>query len=177
MRCLTIRLPNQEEVPMTHPILSRVTRILMMPFLVAAISLNPASLAPSYAGSRNHDNSDDVGAFIAALLGLAAVGVVISNNRDNHRTHKPTRHGYDDGRHRVDPKFILPGKCLRKFRTQFGKERYWGRGCLKKRYGHVRSLPRACRDTVVIKNQNGTWVSRKVYHPRCLRDAGYRKRR
>ncbi len=162
---------------MTHPTFRRIARILMMPMLVAALSLNPATLTPSFAGSRNHDNGDDVGALIATILGLAIVGSVISNHndRDDRRTPKRTYRGYDDDRHRANPKYSLPAKCLRKFRTQFGKERYWGRNCLKKRYGHVRSLPRACRDTVVVRNKNGVWVSRKVFEPRCLREAGYRK--
>ncbi|UWP98349.1 hypothetical protein [Aliiroseovarius crassostreae] len=160
---------------MTRIALPSVNRFLMMPLLVAALSLNPVSLAPSFAGSR--DNNDEIGALIAALLGLAVVGAVISNDNNDNRRRPSVDHDRYDDRYRRDPKYTLPRQCLRNFKTQFGKKRYWGRNCLKKRYNHVRSLPRACRDTVVVKNKNGVWVSRKVYQPRCLREAGYRKRR
>lgn len=164
--------------------LSSFSRTMIMPVLVAALSLNPMSSSPALAGSKNND---DVGAFIAALLGLAVVGTIIAKSNDDDRSkpragkpkhpprpQKPGRHVIDD--RQLHSKYRLPNKCLRKFQTQFGKKRYWGRGCLRKRYDHLKSLPKSCQDTVVVKNNNGVWVPRKVYHPRCLKEAGYRKR-
>ncbi|WP_424943484.1 hypothetical protein [Aliiroseovarius crassostreae] len=159
---------------MTRLSLRSFTRGMMMPFLVAALSLNPMTSGPALAGSKDNE---DVGALIAALLGLAVVGTIIakSNDRDDDRAKpKPRRHVKPAPKRHS--KYRLPNKCLRKFQTQFGKKRYWGRGCLNKRYDHVKSLPKACRDTVVIKNNDGVWVPRKVFHPRCLKEAGYRKR-
>ncbi len=166
-----------------RPTLHSLGRTLMVPLLASALILNPMTTRPALAGSGDND---DVGALLAALLGLAVVGTIVSNadrsprhvapppNIRVDKPRKPRRHVVDD--RWMHPKYRLPNKCLRTFKTQFGKKRYWARNCLNNRYGYVKSLPRACRDTVVIRNKNGIWVPRKIYHPRCLKEAGYRKR-
>ncbi|MDA5093059.1 hypothetical protein O2N63_03070 [Aliiroseovarius sp. KMU-50] len=182
--------------------LPSLTRTLMMPCLVASLSLNPAFAEPNYPYER--EQNSDISALIATLLGLAIVGSVISNSNDNDEQEEqqhyqqelpdepnlfdehemPDEHVYRDEerrehiieRKRERAKYRLPGKCLRKFKTQFGKERYWGTRCLQNRYEYARSLPRACRTKIVAKNKEGVWVLRKVYQPACLREEGYRKR-
>lgn len=169
-------------LPSYHSLPRLMCRALMMPLLVAAITLSPVTTAPSFAGPRKSNDDSNVNALIATLLGLAVVGAVISHkkNNDDRDTGRSQRGGhreFDRDRLQVNPDYLLPGKCLRKFKTQFGKERYWGRNCLQKRYGNVGSLPKSCRETIVAKNKSGVWVSRKVYEPHCMRQAGYRKHR
>ncbi len=186
MTCLT-------ETNMTEPkpsLLKRVfakaalrhlTRGLIAPLLVGALTLTSLTATPAFAGPNNQNNNDDINGLIAALLGLAVVGAVISNNDDRDdrsvQPRRPKRGGqvWDD--HHMHPKFQLPRKCLRKFKTQHGKQKYWGKRCLKRNYDFARSLPRSCRDTIVARNNQGVYVARKVYHPRCLKQAGYRKQR
>lgn len=185
--------------------LPSLTRTLMMPCLVAALSLTPAVADPSYPYER--EQKSDISSLIATLLGLAIVGSVISNSDDDNEQGEEEQQYYQhelpdepdlfDGqelpdeyiyhnekprirvieRERERAKYRLPGKCLRKFKTQFGKERYWGTRCLQNRYEYARSLPKACRATIVAKNKEGVWVLREVYQPACLREEGYRKYR
>lgn len=163
----------------------RLTRAIMVPLLAGALTLTSLSTGPAFAGPKN--NNDDINALIAALLGLAVVGAVISNKGDREpriqdipRTgrgggHRGGRSTWDD--RQMHPKFQLPRECLRRFKTQHGKQKYWGKRCLKRNYDFARSLPRSCRDTIVAKNNRGVYVTRKVYEPRCLKQAGYRKQR
>lgn len=163
--------------------LRRLTRGLIAPLLVGALTLTSITAPPAFAGPRNQNNNDEINGLIAALLGLAVVGAVISNKNNDHDSGRPTKprrpkrggQGWDDrGMH---PKFQLPRDCLRRFNTQYGKEKYWGKRCLKRNYEFSRSLPRSCRDTIVARNNRGVYVVRKVYEPRCMKQAGYRKSR
>ncbi len=161
----------------------RLTRSFMTPLLVGALTLTSLTAAPAFAGQRNKNNNNDIDAFIAALLGLAVVGAVINNNDDHRTTRRPEkpRRPKGDGRivddRRMHPKFQLPRDCLRRFNTQYGQEKYWGKRCLKRNYEFSRSLPRNCHDTIVARNNRGVYVARKVYEPRCMKQAGYRKSR
>lgn len=155
--------------------LQHLTRGFIAPLLVGALTLTSVTATPAFAGQRNQNNNDDINGLIAALVGLAVVGAVISNNNDDHRGRRPRDGGGGWDGHRVNPKFQLPRKCLRKFKTQHGRQKFWGKRCLKRNFKYARSLPRSCRDTIVARNNQGIYVARKVYRPRCLKQAGYRK--
>jgi hypothetical protein len=63
---------------------------------------------------------------------------------------------------------LLPGECLRSYRTVDGRSRIFGKNCLQENYAFNRSLPRAC----VVKFRSGG-KTRRGYDARCLRREGY----
>lgn len=145
----------------------------------AAIAITATGATPAFADDR------DAARAIAAILGLAVVGKIIhdKNKRKDHahhhqspprkKAHQPPRYNQGDLHprplpRRVDRK-LLPGKCLRSYRTTHGKTRMFGRKCLRNNYNHVRSLPRHC--LYVFDTPRG---DRRGYEARCLRREGYR---
>ncbi|SEV90395.1 hypothetical protein SAMN05444851_0220 [Aliiroseovarius sediminilitoris] len=137
--------------------------------LALALSVAPVS-ADNY-GSRS--DSQDATTVIGILLGLATVGALLSSQKNwkedkdkPSRPHKRVR--------RVPDHLQLPANCLRTYRTQQGKQKFFAPRCLKRNFSYASDLPRACRDTIVARNKNGIYVARKVYRSGCLNNRGYR---
>ena len=144
-----------------------MTRQTHRPFIAAiaavAIAITGFSAAPARAGD------DEVGAALAALLGLAIVGAVIHDkNKDKKRrqvVHAPAPPKPIPPR--VNRK-LLPQHCLRSFHTHQGKARIFGQRCLNQHYKFARSLPQACHRQV--------WTDRgwrAGFGARCLNRHGY----
>lgn len=141
----------------------RIHRQFIATIAAAAIAITGVSAAPARAGD------DEVGAALAALLGLAIVGAVIHDkNKDKKRRHvvhtpvhpKPIPP-------RVNRK-LLPQQCLRSFNTHQGKARIFGQRCLNQNYRFAQNLPAACHRQV--------WTSRgwrAGFGARCLNRHGY----
>ncbi|MCK8463210.1 hypothetical protein MUY35_05035 [Aliiroseovarius sp. S1339] len=151
-------------------------------FALSATLALALSVAPVSAGSNN-SNSDnqDITTVIGILLGLAAVGAILSNNNDRdekvvhphpRRPKRPDRRGPKV--RRVPDHLQLPAHCLRNYRTQQGKQRFFAPRCLKRNFSYASDLPRACKDRIVVRDKNGTYVTRKVYRSGCLNNRGYR---
>lgn len=154
-----------------------MTRRLAAPALKLALSATLAvalSVAPVSAESSRTDDQN-FAAIIGALLGLAALGAILSDNnnapvyKDTHK--KPPKKVYRD---RVPKHLQLPAHCLRDYRTQRGNQRFFTPRCLKRNFAYASDLPQACRDTIVARNKHGTYVARKVYRSGCLNNHGYR---
>lgn len=132
----------------------------------AAIALTGFTAAPARAGD------DEVGAALAALLGLAIVGAVIhekKKDRKRHSVHTPVHP--QPIPHRVNRK-LLPQQCLRSFNTDRGHRRMFGQRCLNNHYRHVNSLPHTCHREVYTDRG---W--RRGYAARCLNRHGYQMAR
>lgn len=145
--------------------------------LALALTVNPV------AAGHNHSNSnDDTAAILGALLGLATIGVLLSNNNDDDK-YKGTRKSRDYRKHvrkptprvrKVPADLHLPANCVRKYRTQQGVYNHFRAKCLKRKFQYASSLPRACRDTIVAKDGKGIYRPVKVYRAGCLHQRGYR---
>lgn len=147
-------------------------KLVLSATLALALTITPVS-ANDW-GSRN--DHDDTAKVLGLLLGIATIGALLSNKDDRHddrvkprRPHKPYKRV-----HRVPDHLQLPAHCLRTYRTQQGKQRFFAPRCLKRNFSYASGLPRVCRDTVVARNKNGTYVARKVYRQGCLNKRGYR---
>ncbi|MEL6450537.1 MAG: hypothetical protein AAFQ19_04705 [Pseudomonadota bacterium] len=132
----------------------------------AAIVLTGFTAAPARAGN------DEAAAAIAALLGLAIVGAVVKDRRDDRKARE----------RRVEPdvvyprpvprrihKTLLPQRCLRNVRTDTGRSvALFGQRCLHRHYDNVQHLPQSCRRQVWT--YEGT---RRGYGARCLSKHGF----
>lgn len=134
-------------------------------------------------------DQEDVARALAALVGIAIIGKIISDSKDDdvvtrrypsypdpvYRPHRPRR---------VDPAPIyprplprrvhrreLPQHCFRSYDTPQGRFHMFGRKCLRKNYHFVNSLPQQCAQR--IRTYHGI---RNGFSARCLRRAGYRLR-
>ncbi|APX12993.1 hypothetical protein [Tateyamaria omphalii] len=129
----------------------------------AAIAITGFSAAPARAGD------DEVGAALAALLGLAIVGAVIHDrNKDRkkrHTVHTPV-HPKPVPK-RVNRK-LLPQQCLRSFHTNQGQRRVFGQRCLHNHYQFAHSLPQTCRREFYTDRG---W--RRGYGARCMSRHGF----
>lgn len=161
--------------------------------LVVAASLAITGIGVA-AGPVRADN-DDTARALAAILGIAIVGAAIHNsNKDKgHVTrHKPqiTYHNHSIKRHKhhkqhqhvqrndryyedVRPRHqsrnqLLPGHCLRSWKTRDGRMRVFGKRCLENNYRHTASLPDRCFRRA--RTHEGV---RKGYAARCLSRHGY----
>lgn len=156
----------------------------------ASIALTALGSAPAVAGN------DQTARTIAAILGLAAIGAIVHENRKDkkrdrevHR-HKPApvyqapRHVHKQPRSHTPPRYtqpkprplpqrahrkLLPKQCMRSFETHRGKVRMFGARCLNKRFDFAHRMPRECE--YVFNTPRG---DRRGYEARCLRDRGYR---
>lgn len=158
----------------------------------ASIALTALGSQAVHAGERDNANAQA----IAAILGIAALGAIIHNNkkdkkRDNQVHHRPAPiHSPDYNRYQnpkptySPPRYyqpkprplpqranrkLLPKQCFRSFETHRGKVRIFGKRCLKKHFHHVNRLPRQCE--YIFNTSRG---DRRGYEARCLRDRGYR---
>ncbi|GHF02902.1 hypothetical protein GCM10016455_25250 [Aliiroseovarius zhejiangensis] len=159
--------------------MTRRLTILPLKFALSATLALALSVAPVSAndwGSRN--DHDDTTAILGLLLGLATLGILLSDddgaNKDTYKRKYPPRKVH---RKPVPRHLILPSDCLRTYRMQDGKRKFFSKRCMKRNFSYYSKLPRSCRDTIVARNKQGTYVTRKVYYPRCLRKHGYRQSR
>ncbi|MEX0311444.1 MAG: hypothetical protein AB3N17_14505 [Tateyamaria sp.] len=143
----------------------RIQRQFIAAVAAAAIAITGFSAAPARA------NDDQVGAALAALLGLAIVGAVIHDkNKDKKRrqtVNVPAPVHPKPIPPRVNRK-LLPQQCLRSFNTHQGKARIFGQRCLNNNYQFARNLPAACHRQV--------WTDRgwrAGFGARCLKKHGY----
>lgn len=160
-----------------------MTRKFIAAIVGAALTITAIGSAPARA-------DEDLARALAAIVGIAIVGKVISDNRSDDKkkstvtrnrntTHHSTRPYYnrsDNWIRRVEPRplprrverRLLPGDCLRSFNTRDGRYRIFGKRCLQRNYQHVRSLPRSCEVSFRTGNQK-----RHGYGARCLHRKGY----
>ena len=163
-----------------------MTRRFIATIVGAALAITAFGNAPARA-------DEDLARALAAIVGIAIVGKVISDKLDDDKDDNRvvTRQRYDDrynyNRHgnlnrqgnairRVEPRplprranrRLLPGDCLRSFDTRDGRYRVFNRQCLQKNYGFTNDLPRSCK--VKFKAHKKT---RHGYDARCLRRQGY----
>lgn len=151
----------------------------------ASIALTALGTAPAFADNQQTART------IAAILGLAAVGAIIHENRKDRKNKQPDYDRYDPQPiykqpsqnyqppvyqqpkprplpHRAQRK-LLPQECFRSFETRRGKVRMFGARCLNRNYDFAHRLPRQCEYTFNTKRGD-----RRGYEARCLRDRGYR---
>lgn len=139
--------------------------------VISAVAITGFSAAPARAGQ------DDLNKALAALAGLAVLGVVIHYARDDD---KKERRAVIDRRHdpygpptprplppRVDRK-TLPPHCLRSVEVRGGRLDVFARRCLKRSYRYTDSLPGTCK-----LEFRGDGQKRVGYEARCLRHQGY----
>lgn len=152
-----------------------------------------AALAVTAIGSAPARADEDVARALAAIVGLAIVGKVISDKIDDDKDKKknrvsrgyyddrydyvrPSNRYYNDGIRRVEPRplprrverRLLPGDCLRSYRANDRRYRVFEKKCLKRNYSYAKSLPSRCE--VKFRSHN---KKRRGYDARCLRDRGY----
>lgn len=142
----------------------RIHRQFIGTIAAAAIAITGFTAAPARAGE------DEVGAALAALLGLAIVGAVIhekKKDKKRHTVHTPVHPTPKPLPKRVNRK-LLPAHCLRSFHTDHGKRRLFGQRCLNKHYRYVDSLPYRCHREVFTDRG---W--RQGYGARCLNRHGF----
>ena len=147
---------------------------------IAAASI----LITGFAAAPARANQDDLGRALAALLGVAIVGVVIHENKKKkkqrahvqpaprHKIHKPIqkrRHIKPRTLPRRVSEHLLPGRCLRSFETRRGNARIFGERCLERHYGFTHRLPQHCERR--IRTDRGP---RFGFGARCLRKQGYK---
>ncbi|WP_298566970.1 hypothetical protein [uncultured Aliiroseovarius sp.] len=182
---------------MTRCFTASPLKMLLSAALALALATSPAT-AQDTRQLRKDDS--DIAPFLAAILGIATIGVLLSDKKDDarkpvathrhgghrphvHRPHGHHPHGHPSKRphkpvaktpHKVDRYNALPASCLKRFDTQFGRSKYMGRSCLQKRIDRRVKLPRACLDTIVVRDRYGKYVPRDVYEPVCLQNKGFR---
>lgn len=136
---------------MTH----RIPRRFITAVATASIIVTGFSAVPARA------NEDEIGGLLAALLGLAVLGVVANKVLDDAEVKHP---------HRSRPvkRQLLPQECLRSIHVKDGRMRVFGRRCLKANHIRVSQLPGHCKRR--FPTARGT---RKGFAARCLRRNGY----
>ena len=163
----------------------RIHRQFIATIAAASIVITGFSAAPARAGE------EEIGAALAAILGLAIVGAVIKDKRDDRKArqqvhvpqpqvHQPRQQGQNHiNRHQrhVQPKplphrvnrKLLPQRCLFNLRTDNGRyKEVFGQRCLNRHFQHVQHLPQQCGRRV--------WTDRGArygYGARCLSKHGY----
>jgi hypothetical protein len=137
--------------------------------LAAALAITGASSGPARAG-------DDFGKVVAGLAVLGILGAAIHdhNTRDRRRgtVTRPHRPNPTPHPRPLPPRFgryDLPAQCVKYFPNFRNGKNLVARGCLKRNYNQVRSLPQSCKVTFWNGRKNRT-----AYKPRCLNKHGYR---
>ena len=152
---------------------------------VAAISILVTGLAaaPARAGQ------DDFARAMAAFIGLAIVGVAISEDQKSKAARVPQAHVQPKQPKKVKKikkvvpqakivkprpvpkrvsKMVLPNRCVRTFNTANGNKRMVMQNCLERHYGHTNRLPQRCER--VIRTNKG---ARSGFAAKCLKRQGY----
>jgi len=154
----------------------RIHRQFIATVAAAAIAITGFTAAPARAGE------DEVGAALAALLGLAIVGAVIKDKRDDRKARQQvhTPHHVTPAPRPVHPRPVppqvnrklLPNQCLRTLHTDRGRAHLFTQRCLERHYRHVNSLPDRCHRQV--------WTDRgwrQGWGARCLNRHGFQMAR
>ena len=154
----------------------RIQKTFIATVAAAAIAITGIGAAPARAGN------DEVGAALAALLGLAIVGAVIKEKRDDRKARSqvhvpqprvqpghPPRHVEPRPLPRRVNRKLLPQRCLFNLPNDNGRYiQVFGQRCLNRHYSQVAQLPQQCGRRV--------WTSRGAgfgYGARCLNKQGY----
>jgi len=145
----------------------------------ATIAVTSMGAAPAYADRDRRDG--DAARAVGALLGLAAIGVIIHESKKDKKSKKrevqhKKRHVQPHRNHRVIPKELprrvvrntLPQNCLQTFRTRDGRAQMFSQRCLQRNYAGVNRLPQKCFQR--IRTRDG---HRSGYGARCLSARGY----
>ncbi|WP_417526022.1 hypothetical protein [Marinovum sp.] len=133
--------------------------------LAAAMALTSLVAAPAAAEHQRFQFGFSIGNGTIQLFNPA-------NPFGRHAYHKDR--GYDRGKGKGYARRVpLPAYCLRRIETHRGPVRMFGSRCLQRNYRQADWLPRACLMEVRTW-RHGRPVTRVGYHPRCLRDRGYR---
>lgn len=148
--------------------------------VTAAIVITGFGAAPARAGQEN------VGKVIAALAGLAILGMLVRNAREDDddkagprvvdRRFGPDDRLREEVRGGPEPRplprrvtrKLLPHQCLQSIDTRNGRSRVFGQGCLERNYRHADKLPRKC-----IQKFRTDRGKRTGYDARCLSRDGY----
>ncbi len=149
-----------------------------------------AALLVTAIGSQPAKADEDLATALAALVGVAIVGSLIADSLDDDdpkvtkRRSVPVAGLRDQPRARADriyrevhprplprraDRTLLPGDCLRSFRTRDGRLRVFETHCLRRQYGFTNSLPRSCSVSIRARHEQ-----RRGYDARCLHRAGYK---
>lgn len=146
---------------------------------IAALSI----LVTGFGAAQAQAGSRDAERALAAIVGLAVIGAIVANNRDDdrHETQRvvrkppriearplprdlqPGRHG----NHHASRK-ELPRACMQEVRTNRGVARYFGARCMSRNYKFVNRLPNQCERR--IRTDRG---ERYGWGAKCLRREGY----
>ena len=145
-----------------------------------------ASLVVTALGALPVRADEDLAKALAAIVGIAIVGKVISDKlEDDRKQPVATRNRTTDdyrfvNRNRTEDvitrwqpqradRRLLPGDCLRSYKTRGERVRVFGKRCLQRNYEFNRSLPRDCEVAFRINDRK-----RRGYDARCLRREGYK---
>lgn len=156
---------------------------LITTVVAATITVTSIGTTPAYADRDRRD--DNTARAIGALLGIAAIGVIIHESKKDKKSkkHEVRRERLHEQRkvqqhrnHRIAPKQLprrvsrntLPQDCLRTFRTRDGRAQLFGQRCLQRNYAGVNRLPQKCFQR--IRTRDG---HRAGYGARCLSARGY----
>ncbi len=124
--------------------------------------------APARAGG------DDVAKALAGLAAVLIIGAAINSSLDNSPavaapspSPAPASHGHSNAVSR----YVLPGQCERRIRTDRGYQRVLGANCVARNYSYARSLPDKCVSSYWIASRNRLETG---YTKSCLQNHGYR---
>lgn len=147
--------------------------------VISAIAITGFSAAPAQAGQK------DLNRALAALAGLAVLGVVIHEVRkdDRKESRRSVDRRYDRDDHLIERVYpgrpvkplprrverkLLPQDCLRSVDAKDGRLHVFGRRCLKRNYAYADRLPEKCE-----RRFRAGGEKRVGYEARCLRREGY----
>lgn len=155
---------------------------------IAVAALVLTAFGASQASARDRDAERA----LAALLGLAVIGAIIADRRDDDRKsqvvtrnrphqgfHRHERYDRDDRHPGITPRplphraqrYLLPAECLREVRTGHGRSmRVFGGRCLLHNYRYSGSLPRECAQRMHGWRGEGHAT---VWNAQCLHRNGY----
>lgn len=149
--------------------------------VIGAIAALAICITAIGAGSAQADSRNAAGGALAALLGLAVIGAIIHENKEDERRERRRAEAAAQAKKkrnalearplppRVRRSLNLPKSCVRTFyRTNGNPARILGQRCMDRTYAHVQSLPRACER--VVRTDRGL---RRGWGARCLRREGY----
>lgn len=141
---------------------------------VAAAAVLITAIGTSQASAGNRDTERA----LAALLGLAVIGAIIADRRNDDRnapvvTRNRQYHGISPRPlPRRAQRHLLPRECLREVRTGRGYvRRVYGGRCMNQHYAYADSLPRHCARN--LHGHRGVGHA-TVWGAYCLEQHGYR---
>ena len=126
--------------------------------------------APARAGG------DDVAKALAGLAAVLIIGAAINSSIDNSPAAAapapspapaPASHTHPNAVSR----YVLPGECERRIRTDQGYRRMLGANCVARNYSYARSLPDKCVASYWVPSRARLETG---YTKSCLQNHGYR---